>query len=61
MRIFNEEVTRGTGKADTILITRPREIVILIEALECACEARPRKKTWKGMLNELTTKACVYY
>lgn len=57
MRVFNE----GYSKArDVFLILTPKEVNVIIEALEVAVIARPRKLTFKNLLNDLSTMAEVY-
>ena len=58
MRIFNEE---SVGKnTEVILLLKRKEAMIIIEALEYAYDKRPKKLTWKKLLDDLLTKVYVY-
>ena len=59
MKVFNEESSKSKS-LEVILLLQLKEAKTIIEALEYACEARPRKITWKKILNDLREKAGVY-
>jgi len=58
LRIFNEETNRGAG--EVIVIYKRQEVKTIIEALEAAVKAKPRKRSWKDLLNKLEKRAYVY-
>ena len=58
MRIFNEEsVGRNT---EVMLLFKRKEIEIIIEALEYAYDLRPKKLTWKKILDDLLNKVYIF-